>query len=139
MYSSSQEGSATDETAPSPLASLVKTVTPSVLAGTKKQMQQTIDLYHQMLAGSISLGLDPEKLLIAQHKLPGTQQPPKQDKFGAKMLNTKTPEYQSLVVLRMLYLRAMSEVQTEINNAISQLQEHTANPKTDATLGKVGR
>jgi YesN/AraC family two-component response regulator len=42
------------------------------------------------------------------------------------------------IVIRMYYLKQMKEMQTQINNILAMLQEHTANPKTDSSLGKVG-
>mmetsp|Transcript_37523 Transcript_37523/g.105968 ORF Transcript_37523/g.105968 Transcript_37523/m.105968 type:complete len:249 (+) Transcript_37523:177-923(+) len=41
-------------------------------------------------------------------------------------------------VLRMLYIKDLRELQTQIDHAIVSMQELTADPKTDATLGKVG-
>ena len=42
-------------------------------------------------------------------------------------------------VLRMLHVRELRRLQDEVNRSIVALQEFTANPKTDATLGRVGR
>lgn len=42
-------------------------------------------------------------------------------------------------VLRALYIRDLRDLQTSIDQAIVQVQELTANPVTDASLGKVGR
>lgn len=42
-------------------------------------------------------------------------------------------------VLRMLYLRDLRILQDGINNVLETAQQYTANPKTDARLGKVGR
>lgn len=41
--------------------------------------------------------------------------------------------------LRMLYMKELKELQAAINNSLSLLQEHTANPQTDSALGKVGK
>jgi len=42
-------------------------------------------------------------------------------------------------VLRILYVRELRQLQDAVNDAIVSLQELTANPKTDAGLGRVGR
>ena len=42
-------------------------------------------------------------------------------------------------VLRMLHVRELRRLQDAVNRAIVALQEFTANPKTDARLGRVGR
>ncbi|KAL4434617.1 hypothetical protein ABPG77_002740 [Micractinium sp. CCAP 211/92] len=42
-------------------------------------------------------------------------------------------------ILRMLYIKDLRALQTLVDSAIVQVQEYTANPRTDAALGKVGR
>ena len=42
-------------------------------------------------------------------------------------------------VLRLLHLRELRDLQTNINQLIVAVQAITANPKTDTSLGKVGR
>ena len=42
-------------------------------------------------------------------------------------------------VLRLLHIRELRELQTRINELIVAVQEITADPKTDQSLGKVGR
>lgn len=42
-------------------------------------------------------------------------------------------------LLRLLYVRDLRKLQSSIDQTIVQIQEWTSNPKTDATLGKVGR
>jgi RLL motif-containing protein 1 len=42
-------------------------------------------------------------------------------------------------ILRMLYVADLRDLQTQINEMICALQSLTANPKTDTTLGKVGK
>lgn len=42
-------------------------------------------------------------------------------------------------LLRLLYIRDLRHLQTEVDQAIVSVQEYTANPKTDASIGKVGR
>ena len=42
-------------------------------------------------------------------------------------------------ILRMLYIKDLRGLQTSIDDAIVELQELTADPKTDAAIGKVGR
>lgn len=41
-------------------------------------------------------------------------------------------------VLRLLQIQSLRELQTQINETIVQVQNLTANPKTDTKLGKVG-
>ncbi|PRW60225.1 UPF0568 C14orf166-like protein [Chlorella sorokiniana] len=41
-------------------------------------------------------------------------------------------------ILRMLYIKDLRALQTLVDSAIVQVQEYTANPRTDASLGKVG-
>jgi len=42
-------------------------------------------------------------------------------------------------ILRLLYIDDLRALQTKINDLIVGIQNYTANPKTDATLGKVGK
>lgn len=42
-------------------------------------------------------------------------------------------------VLRLLYVADLRELQTKVDEILVQMQEYTANPKTDSRLGKVGR
>jgi len=42
-------------------------------------------------------------------------------------------------VLRLLYINDLRDLQTQINTMIVQVQSLTANPRTDTTLGLVGR
>lgn len=42
-------------------------------------------------------------------------------------------------VLRLLHIRELRELQTKINELIVAIQNITADPKTDSSLGKVGR
>jgi len=42
-------------------------------------------------------------------------------------------------VLRMLYIDDLRQLQTKINEMIVSVQNYTANPKTDTSLGKVGK
>lgn len=42
-------------------------------------------------------------------------------------------------VLKMLYVSDFRELQDEVNDLIVLCQEHTANPRLQASLGKVGR
>lgn len=46
---------------------------------------------------------------------------------------------QAARVLRLLFVQDIRELQTRINEAIVAVQKITANPKTDTSLGKVGR
>lgn len=42
-------------------------------------------------------------------------------------------------IVRLLHLHELRDVQTKINKAIVLVQKSTANPKTDESLGRVGR
>ena len=41
-------------------------------------------------------------------------------------------------VLRLMYINDLRDLQTMINETIVLMQEHTADPKTEAHLGRVG-
>ena len=43
------------------------------------------------------------------------------------------------IVLKMLYLWDFREMQSDVNSLIVLGQEYTANPRTNNSLGKVGR
>ncbi len=45
----------------------------------------------------------------------------------------------AIAVLRMLYIADLREMQDVANDLIVTVQAHTANPKTDSSLGAVGR
>ena len=42
-------------------------------------------------------------------------------------------------ILRLLHIKELRDLQTKINETIALIQGITANPKTDTSLGKVGR
>ena len=42
-------------------------------------------------------------------------------------------------ILRLLHIKELRELQTKINEAIVTIQKITANPKTDSSLGRVGK
>lgn len=42
-------------------------------------------------------------------------------------------------IVRLLHIKELRDLQTQINAAIVGVQALTANPKTDSRLGKVGR
>lgn len=42
-------------------------------------------------------------------------------------------------ILRLMHIKDLRDLQTQINSAIVAVQAITANPKTDSRLGKVGR
>ncbi|KAK9805942.1 hypothetical protein WJX73_007158 [Symbiochloris irregularis] len=42
-------------------------------------------------------------------------------------------------ILRMLFIKDLRQLQTVIDETMVQVQEFTANPRTDSTLGRVGR
>jgi RLL motif-containing protein 1 len=41
-------------------------------------------------------------------------------------------------LLRLLYVADLRQTQNNVNEAISRMQQHTADPKTDSRLGRVG-
>ena len=45
----------------------------------------------------------------------------------------------AMKVMRLLYINDLRQLQTAINSTIVRVQSVTANPKTDTTLGKIGR
>ncbi|PNH01301.1 hypothetical protein TSOC_012825, partial [Tetrabaena socialis] len=45
----------------------------------------------------------------------------------------------AVAALRLLYARDLRTLQSQIDHALVEMQEYTANPKTDSSLGKVGR
>ena len=42
-------------------------------------------------------------------------------------------------IARVVHRNTLRELQNEVNNLLVQVQEFTANPKTDSSLGRVGR
>lgn len=42
-------------------------------------------------------------------------------------------------ILRLLHLKELRDLQTQINETIVNVQQITANPKTDSSLGRVGK
>ncbi|CAE8596881.1 unnamed protein product, partial [Polarella glacialis] len=55
-------------------------------------------------------------------------------------LEVKDPEVrQAVAVLRLLHGSELQQLQMHINHVINELQQLTANPQTDARLGRVGR
>ncbi|CAM9687257.1 unnamed protein product [Chrysoparadoxa australica] len=47
--------------------------------------------------------------------------------------------HEVLKVLRLLYVQDLRWLQDDVNDLISTAQAHMANPRTNTTLGKVGR
>ncbi|XP_013422185.1 RNA transcription, translation and transport factor protein [Lingula anatina] len=57
-------------------------------------------------------------------------------------LGFEAPDYistEAAKILRLLHIKELRELQSQINQAIVAVQAITANPKTDQRLGKVGR
>ena len=59
------------------------------------------------------------------------------DKFGFDIGDKDVSE--AAKILRLLHIKELRSLQTEINECIVNIQSMTANPKTDTRLGKVGR
>ncbi len=54
--------------------------------------------------------------------------------------STGDPELDKAVsVVRLLYTTSMRDMQTHVNETLTEFQAFTADPKTDAAKGKVGR
>lgn len=53
--------------------------------------------------------------------------------FLDKVLN------EAVKILRLLHIKELRDLQTKINETIVNIQSITANPKTDSSLGKVGK
>lgn len=46
---------------------------------------------------------------------------------------------EAVKVLRLLHIKELRDLQTKINETIVNIQTVTANPKTDSSLGRVGK
>ena len=62
----------------------------------------------------------------------GLEMPPNDFSTGSEAMDAGSK------VLRLLYIDDLRKLQTAVNNVIVKAQAFTANPKTDAKLGKVG-
>ncbi|KAH7820582.1 putative RNA transcription, translation and transport factor protein [Monocercomonoides exilis] len=131
VYESSSELSASSSSSPSadkshisPLGAFAKDVSPASQKSAAKAVRETIQLFESLRSGDLSLGIN-----LASNS----------DKKGKGTEQKGKECAEAVAVLRMLYLKELTETQTAINNALSQLQEMTANPKTDISLGKVGK
>jgi len=77
------------------------------------------------------------KMMICSTSTPSTQVNLKEFRLG---FETGDPSLDSaLTILRMLYVEDLRDLQSQINNMIVSAQNLTANPKTDTSLGRVGR
>jgi len=59
--------------------------------------------------------------------------------FSAGISTGIETEDQALAVLRMLYVADLRELQDAVNEILVEVQSYTADPKTDSSLGVVGR
>lgn len=59
--------------------------------------------------------------------------------FGAGISTGVDIQDQALAVLRMLYVADLRELQDAVNEILVEVQSYTADPKTDSSLGVVGR
>lgn len=46
---------------------------------------------------------------------------------------------EAMKIVRLLHIRNLRDLQTQINEALVSVQKVTADPKTDQRLGKIGR
>lgn len=46
---------------------------------------------------------------------------------------------EAVKILRLLHIKELRDLQTKINETIVAVQTITANPKTDSSLGRVGK
>lgn len=59
--------------------------------------------------------------------------------FSKKKASQYTPALNRAAnVLRLLYIKDLRNLQTQVNSMMVEVQALTANPKTDTSLGKVG-
>lgn len=61
-----------------------------------------------------------------------------EDKFPLGFNTGEKQVDMASTVMRLLFIKDLRELQTEINDLIVTVQSFTANPKTNTTLGKVG-
>jgi len=59
--------------------------------------------------------------------------------FGSGISTGVDVQDQALSVLRMLYVADLRELQDAVNEILVEVQSYTADPKTDSSLGVVGR
>ena len=112
----------------------------------------------QALARRLQIGNHPDltvllaacKMVMQDKLTENAMKKAKDASSNAKQFFTATPQecgftFQDPVlaeaakVLRLLHIEQLRELQTSINELIVEVQRLTANPKTDQTLGKVGR
>lgn len=76
---------------------------------------------------------DPKVRLSAVAKILKTNPHPDFPKNEMNMVQ------QPVDVLKLLFIQDLRELQTKINEALVAVQTVTADPRTDTTLGRVGR
>lgn len=92
--------------------------------------------------------------IIAEQILPSAEssQVGQRSREAAQQLSTLDPDTFPLgfatgdiqvdlaaTIMRMLYIKDLRQLQTVIDETLVQVQEYTANPKTDSSLGRLGR
>eukprot|EP01025_Chloroclados_australasicus_P041677 TRINITY_DN4432_c0_g1_i1.p1 TRINITY_DN4432_c0_g1~~TRINITY_DN4432_c0_g1_i1.p1 ORF type:complete len:259 (-),score=20.81 TRINITY_DN4432_c0_g1_i1:325-1101(-) len=85
-------------------------------------------LYEQVLPGQISSAEGGSR----NKRLFDINQFPLGFRTGDKKLDIAS------TILRVLFIKDLRDLQSQIDHAIVELQEYTANPKTDSRLGRVG-
>lgn len=106
---------------------------------TPKQMLQSLNNMEEHLKKGISKAIIPKN---KESLLSSTKQNVSSFDIEKLPLGFTTGEKEldnAATILRMLYIEDLRKLQNEVNEMLVQVQEFTANPKTDSSLGRVGR
>jgi RLL motif-containing protein 1 len=117
------------------------------------QETMVFDQELRSLATALKLGrllpdtpLSDEERLLAIHTMEGLvgrlsaqNHPVPIDQFTSGLSTTSPRVDRAAIVIRMLHLENMRITQNQINCVLEQAQEFVSSPKTDASLGRVGR
>lgn len=116
------------------------------------QVSQALSALFQLLHVDTSTGgllehLQASKEVLRDGVLPSLTDASVQHAFASTTLDTALLGFETgdpvvdrlATVLRLLYIRDLRQLQTTIDRMVVEVQEFTANPRTDSSLGKVGR